>query len=272
MFAAVIPVKNEAARLEQVIINLAAANSLDLIIPVLNGCTDNSLAILEQVNCPILAPLCFQEPLGIDVPRAIGARAAQRLDAEGVIFVDGDMTGVNSTVLGQLVQAVRQKGVDLALTDCYPPEFDRNLSPPASCLLDIRRKLNNALGVSRIIGSASPSHGPHAVSGRMLRLTEAAYFAIPPLLLVHAARHGLNIRAGTVLPHALLGSPARSSTHALQIAETIAGDYLAALRMFAGKSGDRTFAGHEYIGYHNQRRFDLLADFASGLITGDCFA
>jgi len=270
MFAAVIPVKNEAESLEQVVFNLAA-NSLDLIIPVLNGCTDNSLSVLEQANCPILAPLCFKEPLGIDVPRAVGALVALRLDAEGVIFVDGDMAGANSTVLGQLLKAVRQKRVDLALTNCYPPYFYRHLSPQASCLLDIRRKLNNELGILHLIGSATPSHGPHAVSGRMLRMTETTDFAIPPLLLVNAARHGLTVRPEAALPHLLLGSPARSGDHAQRIVETIIGDYLTALQMFKGKPESRTFAGHEYIGYHDQRRFDLLDDFASGIITGDCF-
>ena len=269
MFAAVIPVKNEAESLEQVVYNLAA-NSLELIIPVLNGCTDNSLSVLEHAHCPILAPFCFKEPLGIDVPRAVGALIARKLDVEGVIFVDGDMAGANSTVLGKLIKAVRQ-GVDLALTDCYPPYFYRHLSPQASYLLDIRRKLNNELGILHLIGSATPSHGPHAVSGRMLRMTEIADFAIPPLLLVNAARHGLTVSPEAALPHLMLGSPARSGDHARRIVETIIGDYLTALQVPNGKPGDRTFAGYDYIGYHDQRRFDLLEDFASGIITGDCF-
>jgi len=270
MFAAVIPVKNEAKSLEQVVFNLAA-NSLDLIIPVLNGCTDNSLSVLEEINCPILAPLCFKEPLGIDIPRAVGALAAQRLNAEGVIFVDGDMTGANSAVLGQLLKAVRLKGVDLALTDCYPPYVYHHLSPQASCLLAIRRILNNHLGLIDSIGSASPSHGPHAVSGNLLRLAKPLDFAVPPLLLVKAAGQGMTIGLGAELPHVMLGSPIRSDDHAQSIVATIIGDYLSALQMISGKPGGRFFAGQEYIGYHAQRRFDLLNDFASGLITGDCF-
>jgi len=270
MFAAVIPVKNEAKSLKQVVFNLAA-NSLDLIIPVLNGCTDNSLSVLEGVNCPTLAQLCFQEPLGIDIPRAVGALAARRLNAEGVIFVDGDMTGANSAVLGQLLNAVRQKGVDLALTDCYPPYIYHHLSPQASCLLAIRRKLNKSLGLMDNIGSATPSHGPHAVSGYLLRMVKPNDFAVPPLLLAKAAHQGMKIGLEAELPHLLLGSPIRSSDHAQRIMETIIGDYLAALQMQNDSPGSRYFAGHEYIGYHAQRRFDLLNAFASGVSTGDCF-
>jgi len=270
MFAAVIPVKNEAKSLEQVVYNLTA-NALELIIPVLNGCTDNSLSVLEGANCPILAPLCFQEPLGIDIPRAVGALVARRLNVEGVIFVDGDMTGANSAVIGKLLNAVRQKGVDLALTDCYPPDIYHHLSPQASCLLDIRRKLNNNLGLLNNIGSATPCHGPHAVSGRLLRLMEPTDFAVPPLLLAKAAHRGMMIRLGAELPHIMLGSPVRSGGHAQRIVETIIGDCLAALQMKNGKPGSRYFTGREYIGYHAQRRFDLLDAFAAGVITGDCF-
>ena len=141
MFLAVVPAKNEAKTLERVVLNIAA-NSPDLIVPVLNGCTDNSLSVLEKANCPLLAPLCFDEPLGIDVPRAVGALEARRLNAEGVLFVDGDMAGADSNVLGKLLHAVRYNGMDLALTDCYPPYIYHHLSPQASCLLAMRRKLN----------------------------------------------------------------------------------------------------------------------------------
>ncbi|KJS12177.1 MAG: hypothetical protein VR67_10370 [Peptococcaceae bacterium BRH_c8a] len=270
MFAAVIPVKNEAKSLEQVVFNLTA-NFLDLIIPVLNGCTDNSLSILEESNCPILAPLCFNEPLGIDIPRAVGALVARNLNVEGVIFVDGDMTGANSAVIGQLLSAVRQKGVDLALTDCYPPYNYHHLSPQASCLLAIRRKLNSNLGLLNSIGSATPCHGPHAVSGHLLRMMEPADFAVPPMLLAKAAYGGMIIGLGAELPHMMLGSPIRSGDHAQRIVETIIGDCLAALQMKDGKPGSRYLTGREYIGYHAQRRFDLLNAFASGVITGDCF-
>ena len=270
VFVAVIPVKNEAVSLGQVIKNLPV-HFLKLIIPVLNGCSDNSLAILEHINCPDLAPLCFEEPLGIDVPRAVGAAAAMELGAAGVLFVDGDMTGAGDEALGRLVDAVRRQGLDLALTDCYPSYIYHQLSSKASNLLEMREKLNRRLGLIDTIGSATPSHGPHAVSARLLGLASPADFAIPPLLLAKAARWGLKIGLGAEIPHTLLGSPARSAHHAIKIVETIVGDYLSALGMENDSPGGRDYGGREYTGYHNHRRWDLLQGFTAGKIKGDCF-
>lgn len=269
MFVAVVPVKNEAANLERVVANISAC-SPDLIIPVLNGCTDNSLAVLEQLPCRNLAPLCFEESLGIDVPRAVGALAARRLAAGGVLFVDGDMTGAGSPVLESLLDAVRTGKLDLALTNCYPAYAVQQLTPQASCLLALRKKLNQRLGLLHQIGSATPSHGPHAVSGRLLQLVEPVDFAIPPLLLVRAARHGLKIGLAAEIPHAALGSPSRGDEHARLIMETIIGDCLCALQMKNGRPGSRSLEGREYTGYHDRRRFDLLAAFAAGRLTGRC--
>lgn len=129
MFIAVIPAKNEAKSLAKVIANLPV-NQLECIIPVLNGCTDNSLDVLESINCPLLAPLWYAEPLGIDVPRAVGAVEAVRLDADGILFIDGDMFGANEELLAKLVLAVRNQGLDLALTNCYPTYAQYSISPP----------------------------------------------------------------------------------------------------------------------------------------------
>jgi len=270
VFIAVIPVKNEAGNLARVISNLPG-HCIDLVVPVLNGCTDNSLAVLEQLNCPRLAPLCFTEPLGIDIPRAVGAVEALRLDAEGVLFLDGDMTGADMNILEKLVRSVRENGLDLALTDCYPPYIHRHLSPQASCLLKMREKLNRQIGLLKKIGTATPSHGPHAVSGRLLRSVTPYDFAVPPLLLARAALQGLKIGLGAEIAHTQLGSPVRGADHAQNIVETIIGDCLSAMGMVNGKQDGRVFGGREFTGYHAQRRWDILKNFISGRVTGDCF-
>ncbi len=270
MFAAVIPAKNEAGTLGEVIVNLPT-DILDLIIPVLNGCVDGSLAVLEKINCPSLAPLCFVEPLGIDVPRAVGALAARELGAHGVLFVDGDMHGAGPSMLREIILAVQRRGLDLALTNCYPADMQQHLDPLAACLLEVRKMLNRHLHLLDGIGPATPSHGPHAVSGRLLRMANPTEFAIPPLLLARAARAGLNVGIAAEIPHWLLGSPLRSSLHVQKISHTIIGDCLAALRARNEKPGSRILNGREYVGYHAERRWDLLEAFAAGVITGECF-
>ncbi|MBF7084149.1 glycosyltransferase family 2 protein [Desulfallas sp. Bu1-1] len=270
MFVAVIPAKNEAGSLGKVIAKLPV-DLLDLVIPVLNGCTDNSLSVLLKMNCPLLAPLYFAEPLGIDVPRAVGAALARKLRAGGVLFLDGDMQGVDGEILRQLIRAVRDNGTDLALTNCYPAGNYRGLSPEAVRLIEIRKKLNQHLNLLEKIGSATPSHGPHAVSARLLELADPADFAIPPLLLARAARAGLQVAVHAETLHLLLGSSLRSNHHTQKILETITGDCLSALHARNGKPGHRTLDGREYIGYHNERRWDLLESFISDGLTGDYF-
>lgn len=270
MFIAVIPAKNEAPSLPKVIANLPA-DDLDFIVPVLNGCTDNSLSVLEQINCPRLAPLCFIESLGIDVPRSVGAALARLLDAGGVLFLDGDMHGVSAGILRKLIRSVRDGQADLALTNCYPSQFQRPISTQAVYLLKIREELNRHLHLQNKIGHATPSHGPHAISRRLLRTVAPADFAVPPLMLANAARAGLKIGVAAEIPHLHLGSPLRGYDHTRKILETIIGDCLAALNARGGKPGSRNLHGRDYIGYHSERRWDLLEAFISGKLTADCF-
>lgn len=98
---AVIPVKNEASFLERVIQNLLAV-PVDLVIPVLNGCNDRSEQIVRNFPAKLVQPVIFQEALGIDVPRAVGAIRARDLGAKTVLFVDGDMDGDMVTSLRDL--------------------------------------------------------------------------------------------------------------------------------------------------------------------------
>ena len=270
MFVAIIPAKNEEKNLKQVIAKLPLAY-INLIIPVLNGCTDNSLQVLKQLNCPILAPIIFSEPLGIDVPRAIGAIIGREMNAEGSIFVDGDMHGVDTEVLINLIRAVKYQDIDLALTNCYPDYIHTQLSSTAACIVELRKDLNRNLKLFDKISSATPAHGPHAVSAKLLNLVAPYNFAVPPLLLSKSAAANLNVAVAAEIPHILLGSTLRSYEHVHKIAETIIGDCLEAITGMDGKPGNRIKNGKEYLGYHEERRFDLLEKFEGGEITHNFF-
>ena len=85
MIAAVIPVKDEERRLKKTIGTLLSI-PLDIIIPVVNGSSDGSCSIINRVHSKRIQPLYFIESLGIDIPRAVGAKIALDLGATVTLF------------------------------------------------------------------------------------------------------------------------------------------------------------------------------------------
>ncbi len=257
MLAAVVPVQNEEKRIRGTIEALLSV-SADLIIPVINGSSDNSYQVVLQMQSSLLAPVYFKAPLGIDVPRAIGAKTALDRGATAVLFLDGDMNGNIANNLKNLIYLIKNGDVDMSLTDCYPGEYQAARSTLASWVLTMRHRLNRELGLERIIGPASPSHGPHAVSRRFLTTVPLREISIPPVSLALAVKEGLSVGIGTKIPHQALGSPEKNQLHSEKIAETIIGDCLEAIQVYRGEKRSRSLGAREYTGYHAQRRWDLL--------------
>ncbi len=260
MLTAVIPARDEEKRLKKIIKTLLTI-PFDLIIPVINGCTDESYNVVRQINSPQLLPLYFKEPLGFDVPRAVGAKAALEKGTSAVLFLDGDMDGDIADNLKELIYSVDSGSVDMALTNCYPGKYQAGLSTLASCVIKVRYRLNREIGLEENIGAASPSHGPHAVSRRFLMSVPLRELAIPPVSMALAVKDGLSVRIGTTVPHKALGSPERDPWHSEKIAETIIGDCLEAIHVYKGERRSRLLGLQEYDGYHSQRRWDILDDY-----------
>ena len=252
MLAVVIPARNEAARIQGVVRG-ALKIPADLVIPVLNGCTDMTHEMVRRIGNPRIRPLVFAEPLGLDVPRIAGARAALQAGAQGVLFVDGDLDGKIEGRLAILAAQVKKHGMDLALSDCY-----------AGTPVPIRQSLARQVYIQRValnealhrpdLGAAISSHGPIAVSRRLLETIPLSSLGVPPLMQVHAVLAGLKVAVGICIPHQELGSTKRDREHRQRVAETIIGDCLQAKAVAEGRQGDRQ--GH--VGYHRERRFDLL--------------
>jgi hypothetical protein len=252
MLAVVIPAKSEAARIYGVL-RQALGLRARLVIPVLNGCTDMTAEIVRRVGDARIRPLTFREPLGVDVPRIAGARAALEAGATQVLFVDGDLEGRLQGRLTAMLMAARRQGLDLALADCYAGTVVPTHATVARQVYGARLALNEALG--RLdLGAAIPSHGPVVVSRRLLESVPQASLGVPPLMQAQAIRAGLTVGIGVGIPHKELGSAERDREHRQKVAETIIGDCLQARSIAEGRPADRE--GH--IGYHADRRFDLL--------------
>jgi len=256
MFAAVVPARNEEKNIKKVIKTLLKV-PVDLIIPVINGCTDNSYQTVLSLNYKQVTPLIFNQPLGIDVPRAVGAKIAYNLGASGVLFVDGDMKGDIIANLRELKTKIEKNETDMALTNCYPTARIP-ISALANRLLKIREQLNKTINLFNKIGTANPAHGPHAVSRRLLASVPFKEFAIPPVTLALAAKEGFIVSTATAVPHPFLGSSRRDFVHAYRIAETIIGDCLEAMCVYKNKKRSRTKDGIKHLGYHLERRLKIL--------------
>lgn len=258
LITVVVPAKNEAGRISTVLQNLGIL-PVDQIIVVANGSKDSTMQEIMQMRLPKLQILYFHECLGIDVPRAIGAKMALNLGSKVVIFVDGDMVGTFNENLMELADAILLKHLDMALTNCYPvpPRHIERYNPT----FQWRLNLNKELGLDKKIGLATPAHGPHAVSRRLLETIPLPTLAVPPLALALARKHKLKIDVATTIPHYRLGSSIKNQLHTTKIIDTIVGDCLEAIAAFREQPYKRQHNNATYNGYNAERRFDLLDSF-----------
>lgn len=258
MITVVVPAKNEAGRVATVLQNLGTL-PVDHIILVVNGSKDNTMQEVLQLRLPKLQILYFHECLGIDVPRAIGAKVALSQGSDVTLFVDGDMVGTFSENLMELADGVLLNHLDLALTNCYPspPRHIERYNPTFQWRLNV----NKELGLEKKIGLATPAHGPHAVSRRLLETIPLRELAIPPVVMALARSQKLRIDVATTIPHYRLGSSIKNQIHTNKIIDTIVGDCLEAIAAFHNQSRNRQWQGRTYLGYHIDRRFDLIDHF-----------
>lgn len=258
MITVVVPAKNEAGRIATVLQNLSIL-PIDHIIVITNGSNDTTMQEVLNLRIPKLQILYFHERLGIDIPRAIGAKVALSLGSDVVVFVDGDMVGTFADNLLQLIDQVLLKHSDIALTNCYPspPRHIERYNPT----FQWRLNLNKELGLDKKINLSTPSHGPHAVSRRLLEMIPLRELAIPPVVMALARINKLKIDVATTIPHYQLGSSLKTHIHCNKIIETIVGDCLEAISVFQGTPRTRQWQNKTYLGYHSERRFDVLDNF-----------
>ncbi|MCF2132550.1 glycosyltransferase, partial [Strepomyces sp. STD 3.1] len=79
----IIPACDEGDTIANVIKEAKGLNPFEIIV-VANGSTDNTEEIARSLNCRVIS---FEEKLGIDVGRAVGAKEAK---GDILLFLDGD--------------------------------------------------------------------------------------------------------------------------------------------------------------------------------------
>jgi hypothetical protein len=183
------------------------------------------------------------------------------LGSDAVVFVDGDMVGTFNENIMELTDGILLKHLDMALTNCYPapPRHIERYNPTFRW----RLTLNQELGLEKKLNFATPAHGPHAISRNLMETISFQELAIPPVSLALARINRLKIDIATTIPHYQLGSSIKNKLHTAQIIDTIVGDCLEAISVYHNRERTRDFQNKTYIGYHSERRFDLLELFLS---------
>lgn len=263
MICVVVPARNEGNRITTVLQNLGTL-PVDHIILIANGSKDSTMQEALNMRLPKLQIVYFNESLGIDVPRAIGAKIALSLNSDATVFVDGDMVGTFNENLLELIDGILLKKLDMALTNCYPAPL-RHIER-YNPTFRWRLNLNKELGLEKKISLANPAHGIHAVSKKFLETIPIKELAIPPASMALARIAKLKIDVATTIPHYRLGSSVKNQIHTNKIIDTIVGDCLEAISIFQNKPRNRQFQNKCYLGYHMDRRFDLLDNFLEGNI------
>jgi glycosyltransferase involved in cell wall biosynthesis len=221
----IIPVMNERRTIAKVIREAKKVHPNTEVIVIVNGSKDGTERIVRQQRVKMLS---FDEPLGHDVGRSVGAEMAQ---GQVLLFIDGDMV-ISHRQLRPFVQAVA-KGMDVALNDYSGPTHKRLVHG----VVLSKYVLNIMLSRSDLKGS-SMTAVPHAISRRALEVIQAQNLSIPPLAHAMAIEGGLQVEAVHAVNVGRM-NPVRVRQHKDPLEKLIMGDHLETIDWLSQKLGAR---------------------------------
>lgn len=225
---AIVPAKDEAETVGDVVRSLLEV-PVDEVLVVANGCTDNTAEVAADAGARVIN---FDDPLGHDVGRAIGAAS---VDADIYLFTDADIVLPPSYYV-PFLNAVGE-GLDVALNDLESIATPRSRTH----IVNVCKKfLNAAMGLEEL-GINSMTAIPHCLSRRALRLIGSKNLAVPPRAMVLARQAGLTMK-GVASVNVNTRNRVRPWVHLPGLGpmdELIIGDHLEALAELLKSNGTR---------------------------------
>ncbi|HZG58288.1 glycosyltransferase family 2 protein [Paenibacillus sp.] len=176
----IIPAKDEAGTLYDVVTACKHVNPLEIIV-VANGCTDNTAAIARRLGCRVLE---FAAPLGHDVGRAVGAKAAR---GDILLFLDADVP-IRSGELRDFLEPIAAGRADVVLNN-MDPLFARQRRPHSTT---VWRQIANAMVRRDDLNIDSLLSIPHAMTKEAAQAVGYARLANP--IHAHLLAAGASIR------------------------------------------------------------------------------
>jgi glycosyltransferase involved in cell wall biosynthesis len=222
----IIPVLNERKTLSRIIRQAYAVHKESEVIVVCNGSNDGTKELARRLGTIVIE---FNEPLGHDVGRSIGAKVAR---GDILLFLDGDMV-ISARELRPFVKAV-SGGVDVALNS-YSGLTDRR---DVHQVVEAKHALNTMLGRLDLRG-ASMTTVPHAISRHALQTIGAENLAVPPKSQAIAVTRKLRIEAVHYINVLKLNRLRRKNRKLDPIGNLIVGDHLEAVYWLTRNSSER---------------------------------
>lgn len=222
----IIPAMNEARTIANTIIGARGVHPRCEVIVIANGSQDGTAEIARSCGAYVIS---YEEPLGHDVGRSVGAEAAK---GDVLLFTDGDLI-LSASQLRPFVGAVTG-GVDVALNDYSGPV---RRSRPHPVVLS-KHVLNVILQRPDLKG-CSMTAVPHALSRKAVGVLGNSLLARPPVAQVHAVMEGLRVEAVHRVPVGRLNAVRRKKGGIDPLQQLVISDHLEAISLVIHRRGSR---------------------------------
>ncbi|WP_081756824.1 glycosyltransferase family 2 protein [Gorillibacterium massiliense] len=222
----IIPVLNERRTLARVIHQAKRAHPSTEVIVVSNGTTDGSEEIARSLGARVIH---FQENLGHDVGRSVGARHAL---GSILLFIDGDIV-IPAAKLSAFVKTV-QNGVDIALNRYQGLARTRKVHSAIISKFSLNHLLNRA-----DLKGASMTTIPHAINRKAMDIIGIDNLAVPPKAQAIALTNGLRVEMSAFVDVGNLNPRKRRNIKPDPVAQLIVGDHVEAIRWVLDHIGPR---------------------------------
>ncbi|UQZ33248.1 glycosyl transferase [Paenibacillus sp. PK3_47] len=222
----IIPAMNEARTIAKVIAGARGVHPRCEVIVIVNGSADKTAEVARSSGAKVIA---FEQPLGHDVGRSVGAEAAK---GEILLFTDGDLV-IPAEQLRPFVSAI-SGGADLALNDYSGPVRSRFPHP----VVLSKHVLNMMLGRPELKG-CSLTAVPHAISRKALAALGSSLLSRPPMAYARAVLDGLLIKPVVRVPVGKLNAVRRKTGGKDPLQEAVIRDHLDAVQQLLEHKGDR---------------------------------
>ena len=220
------------------------------------------------------------DPLGPDVPRALGVLYALRLRPtdlwDSCVIVDGDWEGSFGNNLALYIRTASVRGLDVA----WPGEATRRIDDEGETAGAISRRQmqsditiwNEALkSIAPSLKGACPSRAPLWLSRRICATISPLLLCHPGLwmaqcVLVSQSPKDPRISLGVIdFDARWLGNPTRSRGHQELMQDTLIGDAVEGVAALTGQRQTREWNGRVRIGYHADRDIEFLRQWSASI-------